>query len=160
MKHPADKKNKKIDRIIDILSFAEPEIEKEVQSEEVVDSRYVEEKAWKAGAEQLREQEFLKLLRLSNIDFSDNILFRRKLTFILLKIIIVWLIFIATIIILQGLHGTIFFWPWNKYIFGFYLESNIVIAVLGATTATVVGLFYIVTRHIFYRGKQDSKKKK
>jgi len=158
MKRPANNKDLKIDQIIDILSFAESEIEKEVQSEEAIDSHDVEEKAWETGAQQLREKEFLKLLRLNNIDFTDNILFRRKLTFILLWVIIVWLLFIAFIIVMQGLHGTICPWPLNKYIFGFHLESNIVIAILCTTTVTVLGLFYVVTSHIFYRGKQDTKK--
>jgi hypothetical protein len=49
--------------------------------------------------------------------------------------------------------------PWTKYVFGFHLETNVMIAVLVSTTATVIGLFYVITSHIFYRGKQGSKKK-
>ena len=159
-----DKKNR--DRFEDIIAFltrATPEIEQEVKSEiesevkagEVAQSQKIEDEKWKSDE---REQSIRKW-KLSNQEYEDEIEFRRFLTHDLLKITKAWLIFIAVIIVLEGLHNTILFWhDKNTYVYGFYLESNVMIAVLTTTTITVLGLFLVVTRHIFYRSNKDSKK--
>ncbi|MHB1949144.1 MAG: hypothetical protein ACYCQI_13635 [Gammaproteobacteria bacterium] len=146
--------NYNIDEMIKFLTSAAPEIEKEVRAEEVTESQILEEREWKQAE---REQALLRS-KLSNQEYKDEIEFRNYLTRILLGLTTTWLIFIAVIIILQGLHNTIFFMPNSRYVFGFYLEPNVMIAILSTTTLTVLGLFLVVTKHIFYRGGSDSKK--
>lgn len=151
-KNSSDNDKKNIDQVIKILSQATPKITKEMLAEESDDIHEIETELWRDGAQRLEKIELLKKLRLTNKDLSNNIEFRRILTFRLLAVTKVWLFFIAIIIILQGLYGTIF--PWfGHYLFKFHLSSNVMIAVLTSTTVTVVGLFLVVTRHIFNRGQ-------
>lgn len=145
--------NKNVDEMIKFLTAAAPEIEKEVAAEETIEAQGYEEREWKRAE---REQSLFRS-KLSNQEYQDEIEFRRFLTRVLLKVTAAWLIFLAVIIVLQGLHKTIFPWLGN-YFFGFYLEPSVMIAILTTTTLTVVGLFLVVTRHIFYRGGKHSKR--
>ena len=51
-----------------------------------------------------------------------------------------WLIFIAATILLQGFRA-----------WGFSLDYKIIIAVIGGTTTSTVGLFLVVARYLFHR---------
>lgn len=154
-KNADNNKSKSIDQLIDILSLIEPGISKETKAEESDDAYEVEGTLWKLAAEKKREQEILKHLQLDNIDFSDNIIFRRKLTFILMKVTVIWLIFIAVLIVFQGLYRTIIPTFHGNYIFGFHLDNSVMIALLSTTTITVLGLFLAVTHHIFHRSNKE-----
>ena len=68
------------------------------------------------------------------------------------RLIVLWLIGIGTCILAQAISV-----PGIKW-FSFHLSDAVLIALIGATTATVVGLFLVVVRSIFdvsETGKQE-----
>ena len=65
---------------------------------------------------------------------------RKKYAKFTFSLVAGWLIFIAVIILLQG------FGAW-----GFSLDYKIIIAVIGGTTTSTVGIFLIVARYLFHR---------
>lgn len=143
-----------IEQLLALLSKAQPEVDEDVKNEdgEFGDSAEFETEAWKRSAAAKREQELLTFEKLKNTEFSDGIIFRRRLTFTLFNLIIYWLVFIGCIVVLQGLKGCLI--PYTGFHFGFGLEANVMIALLTTTTLTVVGLFATVTSHVFQKNKE------
>jgi hypothetical protein len=65
---------------------------------------------------------------------------RKKYAGRIFWMVVVWLAAIALVIVMEGFH-----------LLGFYLDSSIVIALIGGTTTGIVGLFLIVARYLFPR---------
>lgn len=53
-----------------------------------------------------------------------------------------WVIAIFALLVLQGLGE----WKWIR----FHLADNVVLAAIGGTTASILGLSYIVTKYLFH----------
>lgn len=69
---------------------------------------------------------------------QQNIDERKKYAHRTFCLVCCWLAAIAGMIVLQGFN-----------LFGFWLDSGIVIAMIGGTTTGVVGIFLIVARYLF-----------
>jgi len=65
---------------------------------------------------------------------------RKKYALFTFWLVAGWLVFIALTILLQG------FAAW-----GFSLDYKIIIAIIGGTTTSTLGMFLVVARHLFYR---------
>lgn len=91
--------------------------------------------------------------RLRNKDFEAAMEFRRKYSKRIFILICSWLGFLAFVVMLCGLHGTIIIFS-KSLIWGFNLSDMVLSALLGSSTITVVGLFGTVTGHFFNKGKK------
>lgn len=60
------------------------------------------------------------------------------------RLTISWLIFIAVLVLANSINI-----PWNDGIYEFSISSQVLIALVSSTTASVIGLFFIVGRYLF-----------
>lgn len=75
--------------------------------------------------------------KLDELEAGRTMLSQRKLyAFLLFALSVVWLVCIAIILVLVGLKILVF-------------SDNVLMVLIGTTTANVLGLFYIVTRWLF-----------
>src|SRR5262245_40413191 len=71
---------------------------------------------------------------------------RREYASRLYHLVVGWLLSILALTTLSGFHG------WHGVVRGkFYLPANILMALIGSTTVSVVSIFLIVVRHLFPR---------
>lgn len=71
---------------------------------------------------------------------------RKKYTGRIFWLIVGWLIAVLVILLLQG-----FYKIWKVY---FLLSDNVILALIGGTTANVLGIFIIVTKYLFPKTKE------
>lgn len=95
-----------------------------------------------------------KMNELTERNMAQNIQGRGELTSQLFKLTAGWLIFIATLIFLNGIEE----FSVGPIRFAWHLSDSVVLAVIGATTTTVIGLFLIVTKYFFYIKDGDASK--
>lgn len=69
---------------------------------------------------------------------------REKYASRIFRLVVCWLSAILLIVIAQGVR-----WPWMSQYIGFDLPESVLIALVTTTTASVVGILLIVTRHLF-----------
>ncbi|MDX1920790.1 MAG: hypothetical protein SFU25_08680 [Candidatus Caenarcaniphilales bacterium] len=112
--------------------------------------KFLEEDYLRASSEKLDELERIKK-NLENRDLEQSIKFRRELTSKIFRVIKIWLGFIGFIVLLNGAKGCGI--PLTKTVFNWHLSDNVMIALLGTTTITIIGLFATVTNHFFNKGK-------
>jgi hypothetical protein len=84
--------------------------------------------------------------KLRNEDLSQNILARKRTARCLFWMVAVWLLLDMVVMFLQGFNG------FSCY--PFHLESKVLITLITSTTASVLGLFGIVTRYLFPSSKR------
>lgn len=80
----------------------------------------------------------LEKQRLLNKELGENITKRADWARHVLKLLIGWLVAVIAVLLCQGFS-----------IRGFHLDSSIVIAFIGTTTANVLALGYIVANYLF-----------
>ena len=83
--------------------------------------------------------EVVKSLQLKNKQLEQNISERRKYAKKFYKLNKIWMWIICGILALQGL----------RLDFLFSLSEEVIITLLGTTTATIIGLLVIVARYLF-----------
>ena len=103
------------------------------------------------GYNEVIEADWEETLRRKNeeaksLDYHDAIATRKYLKWILLRIIVIWLFFVAIIIILQGFNININYH--NHHIY-FKLANSVMNMLLGTTTASVFGLYKVVINYFF-----------
>ena len=98
--------------------------------------------------EQYLAQERLRTQALQDL-FSDRIKYGDRVY----RLIVVWLVGIGACILAQGISVPGFMW------FSFSLSDSVLIALIGGTTASVVGLFMVVVRSIFNVSETQEKQK-
>jgi len=105
--------------------------------------------------------------KLELINFRQDIKARKEYAGRIFKLIRNWLAAILAILILDGfwskrdivLHFTAFESKWTSSVH-FELADKVLIALIGGTTASVIGLFAIVANYLFpKRPEKDNKKK-
>ena len=115
-----------------------------------------EEEDGNIRAAQQKISEEIRRLRLQNDDYANDIKARRRYARRLFRLIVWWVVAILIILVLQGfcgpdatrLEATIHDWPF-RLVIHFNLPENIILALIGGTTASVIGLFHIVAIHFF-----------
>ena len=75
---------------------------------------------------------------IENDDLRQNISERKVYANRSFWLVVIWLLFIAAVILMQGLKH-----------WGFELSNSIMITLIGSTTGSVVGIFLIVSRYLF-----------
>jgi hypothetical protein len=75
---------------------------------------------------------------IENQDLRQNIAERKRYAERSFWLLVVWLAFIGVIVFFQGFR-----------FFGFELANSVIITLIGSTTASVVGIFLIVSRYLF-----------
>lgn len=89
------------------------------------------------------ERARVQALQLENQNKEQDMVFRRDLTQRISEISFWWLLFLAVILIMQGYKHPL------SATFYFKLADSTVNLLLGTTTATILGLFFIVIRYFF-----------
>lgn len=146
----------------DVLDAFGPILQQEVEDSEKKDSGS-DHQMEKLLLDMAAIQEGHITKRLENADLRQSIKFRRRYSKLIFRLIIRWLQFIGFLVVLNGLNNCyIPFFGVKFPRFGWHLTDPVMIAVLGTTTITVVGLFGTVTGHFFNRGvfkvkKEDDK---
>jgi len=143
--------NQDYNSITEQFKNIEPELEKEVEKEistskQNKDADFEACELRKSEAEAKEKELKNEKLALENKNLSQSIAFRRNLTFKLQKFIIAWMLFLGVVVVCQGINNAITFNTTNTW---FYLPENVIIALLGSTTATFVGLFWVVIKYFF-----------
>ena len=72
---------------------------------------------------------------------QDTVL-RGKFTRRIFALIVVWLVVVLVIVLFEGFHTTI-------CAHNFQLSDNVLLALIGSTTANVLGVFIIVVHYLF-----------
>ncbi|MFZ2619502.1 MAG: hypothetical protein WAX89_01370 [Alphaproteobacteria bacterium] len=70
-----------------------------------------------------------------------------------------WLFFIAAIICLNAITLTIteeMLWPAYIPLLSFHISDSVMIAIVGTTTATILGLYYVVANYLFPKNGKKS----
>jgi hypothetical protein len=103
------------------------------------------------GYNEAIEADWEEVLRRKNeeaksSDYQDAIATRKYLKWILLSIIVIWLLYVAIIVILQGFNINFRFH--NHHIY-FRLANSVMNMLLGTTTASVFGLYKVVINYFF-----------
>jgi len=94
-------------------------------------------------------------LELENEDLKQSIRFRGELPGRIFFFIIIWMAFIAAIVLFDGLNHLPILLPWiNPLILKFHLSDNVMITLLTSTTVTVVGMFVTVIKYFFNNNKK------
>ncbi|MBX2834979.1 MAG: hypothetical protein KTR28_08425 [Micavibrio sp.] len=135
------------------LSSYDPEdleerVEENIEGEtESADLALKQQKLLKAENENNRLQHELDELKKNSKKKDDFYETVKRMT-------LMWLGFIALVILIDSTNV-----PWNDGIYEFDIENNILIALVTSTTASVVGLFFIVGRSLFpNNGHQENQK--
>ena len=91
-----------------------------------------------------QEKEYLegKRAEIELASVQQDIEERRKYAHRIFCLIVGWLIAVAVILFLQGFHVAI-------HASAFSLPSSVLLATIGGTTASVLGIFVIVTKYLF-----------
>lgn len=76
--------------------------------------------------------------RLHNFGFRQDLNARKKYAFRIFAIVTLWITAMLGILTLQGFS-----------LYGFHLSDNVLLAAIGSTTATVIGMLLIVIRYLF-----------
>jgi hypothetical protein len=147
----------------DVLDSFDGILEQEVQAAERDPNNLKEDVL--ATVYDLRDQLENQRKELENEDLRQNIQFRREWTPKIFDLIVKWLKFIGVLVVLNGLNNCYIpvFIPIPPIFIegpklGWHLSDSVMIAVLGTTTITVVGLFGTVTGHFFNRSPSRIKK--
>ncbi len=91
----------------------------------------------------LLKEQHLAQEKLRTQALEDLLNDRKKYSNRVYWLIVVWLLGIGACILAQGISIP------NFTLFSFALSDSVLIALIGGTTATVVGLFLVVVRSIF-----------
>lgn len=75
--------------------------------------------------------------------FEKNIKEREKYAGKIYRLIVVWFIFLGCIVILQGIT------PSDIIEKGFKLSDTVLLALIGSTTANVLGILFVVLKYLF-----------
>lgn len=102
---------------------------------------FEDESQYSKYQENMLYQKWLKEA-LSNQDFAQDIEFRKKLTEKLFDFTRYWAVFIMIFLLISGAICPLLHW-----------SDNVIMTLLGSSTATIIGLFAIVTKH-FFAGKE------
>lgn len=120
-----------------------------------------------AGAEQLsdntgnggqtaieQEKTFLELMQdLQLEDYKQDIKARGKYADKLFSLIAWWLVAMLVIVMLTGFKGWSFNFSSFRLVASFALSDTVILALIGSTTTTVIGLFLVVVNYLFPQRK-------
>lgn len=82
--------------------------------------------------------------KISVREHEQQVTDRGKYTLRLFKLMISWIIIVLIIVISTGLE-----FPLLPRWVSFDLPDSVLLALIGGTTANVIGLFYVVAKHLF-----------
>ncbi|MBN2019423.1 MAG: hypothetical protein JW749_04290 [Sedimentisphaerales bacterium] len=105
----------------------------------IVDARDLEDLAYKSSVLDLDKK------ILENYRIHREIRLRRKYARRIFVLIVIWLAAMITIVLLQGSNGSDFF----GYEICFKLSDNIVLALIGGTTANIFFIFHFVLKYLY-----------
>ena len=78
-------------------------------------------------------------------DYLEEIRARRKYANLLFWLTVGWLATVISIVLMQGFLGA----PFYMGNYSFQLSDEVLLALIGGTSASVIGLFVFVARHFF-----------
>ncbi|MFH0702158.1 MAG: hypothetical protein V2B14_01285 [bacterium] len=111
--------------------------EDEIKAIETDDKIEADDKGYEKRFEAAR----CEAIELKNKDHKQDISFRCSLTEDLFKLTKWWILFIGFVVLLNGFT--------SQYKLGFHLSDNVMMALFGTMTVTIIGLFATVTGHFF-----------
>ncbi len=95
----------------------------------------------KSAESEVEKQQKNRSLRLKNDELEQIIALKEKYAGKALTLVVSWLVFVLLVFIACA-------WNWcHNYITPF--NDNVLIALIGGSSANIIGLFAIVLRHIF-----------
>jgi hypothetical protein len=108
------------------------------------------QQAVKEETDYVRERQKLELR-----DYQQDIESRKQYAKHLFYLICVWLVAIFALLVLSGFKGWSFNFGKTPIVASFSLSDTVLLALIGSTTTTVIGLFGVVVNYLFPQRKQN-----
>jgi ABC-type Fe3+ transport system permease subunit len=89
--------------------------------------------------------------QLEHEDFSNEVTARRKYSWRVYRLVVLWLAFVGLVVLMQGFDSFSLTLGEVSISYKFDLSNEVLIALITSATASVIGLFTIIVRYFFSR---------